>query len=182
MGQRFQGGLGLGLVALFSQALELVDLGGAHLGVVDLQDVDRLFAFRLELVDADHGLRTAVNARLCLGGRFLDPQLRNALLDGLRHAAKLFHFADVRHGLLRKVCRQLLDVIGTAPGVDHLRRAAFLLQKQLRVAGDTCGEVGRQSQRLVQRIRVQRLRMPLRCRHGFHTGSNDVVEDVLCRQ
>src|SRR5262249_1290556 len=47
------------------------------------------------------------------------------------------------------------------------------------VAGDARGEVGRQRQRLVQRIGVQRLRAALRRRHRLDAGAGDIVEHVL---
>ena len=43
-------------------------------------------------------------------------------------------------------------------------------------------EVGRQRQRLVQRVGVQRLGMALRCRHRLDAGARDVVEYVLRRE
>ena len=43
---------------------------------------------------------------------------------------------------------------------------------ELRVAGDAGGEVRRQSERLVERIGVERLRMALRRRHGLYAGAD----------
>ena len=61
----------------------------------------------------------------------------------------------------RKLVGQPLDVVGAAPRIDDARRAALLLQEELGVARDAGGEIGRQRQRLVERVGVQRLRAAL---------------------
>ena len=53
------------------------------------------------------------------------------------------------------------------------------LQHDLRVARDAGGEIGRQSERLVERIGVQRLGAALRRRHRLDAGAGDIVEHVL---
>ena len=82
-------------------------------------------------------------------------------------------------GLGREIVGQPLDIIGAAPGIDDAGGAAFLLQEQLRVAGDSGREIGRQRQRLVKRIGVQRLGMALGCGHRLDGGAHHVVVDVL---
>ncbi len=57
--------------------------------------------------------------------------------------------------------------------------AAFLLDRELRIARDAGREVGRERDRLVESVRVQRLRVPLRRRHGLDAGPRHVVEDIL---
>jgi hypothetical protein len=104
-GERVEFRLNLGLVALGAQALQLVDLAGAHRRVFDLEHVDRLLGLRLELVDADHGLRAGIDARLRLGGGFLDAQLRNAGVDGLGHAAERLDFLEYGSRLSWRVPR-----------------------------------------------------------------------------
>ena len=56
IGQRFELLLHIGLVALGAQALQLVDLAGAHGGIIDLEHIDRALVFGLVFIDADHGL------------------------------------------------------------------------------------------------------------------------------
>src|SRR6185369_1565674 len=68
-------------------ALQARELRLAHGGVVDLADVDRRLLGELELVDADDHVLAAVDARLAPRRGLLDPELRHAGLDGLRHAA-----------------------------------------------------------------------------------------------
>ena len=65
-----------GRIALGLQPRELVELHRAHGGIVDLEHVDRRFVGRLIFVDADHRLHAGIDARLRLGGGFLDAQLR----------------------------------------------------------------------------------------------------------
>ena len=135
-----------------------------------------------ELVDADDRLHAAVDARLRLGGGFLDAQLGHAFLDGLRHAAHRLDFLDMRPRARRKVLRQPLDIVAAAPRIDRAADAGFLLQEDLRVARNARREVRRQRQRFVERIGVQRLRLPARRRHRLEAGADRVVVDVLRRQ
>ena len=60
-----------------------------------------------------------------------------------------------------------------------MQSAAFLLQDDLRVAGDTRRKIGRQRERFVERIGVQRLRMAQHRRHRLDAGADHVVVDVL---
>ncbi len=74
---------------------------------------------------------------------------------------------------------QPFDVIRTAPRVDRTCGAGLLLQQQLGVAGDARREVGRQRKRLVERVGVQGLGVPLGGGHRLDAGARDVVERVL---
>ena len=178
-GQRRQRGVDVLLVALCPQPRQLVDLQPPHGGILHLEHVDRRFVDRLVLVDADHRLLAGIDPRLRLGGGFLDPQFRHAGLDRLGHAAERFDFLDMAPGLGREIVGQPLDIIRAAPGIDDAVGAALLLQEQLRVARDPRREIGRQRQRLVERVGVQRLGMALRRRHRLDGGAHHVVEDVL---
>ena len=60
------------LVALGPEALQLFDLGSAHGGIVDLQDVDLGITCDLVFVDADHRLLAGGAAGLRPCGGFLD--------------------------------------------------------------------------------------------------------------
>ena len=161
------------------QPLQLVDLKPPDVGIVDLENIDRGLVDRLVFVDADHGLLAGIDPRLRLGGSFLDPQLGNAGLDRLRHAAELFDFLDMTPGLGGEIAREPLDIIRAAPGIDDAGRAAFLLQEQLRVAGDPRRKIGRQRQGLVERVGMQRLGVALGRRHRLDRGAHHIVEDVL---
>ena len=181
-GQLGQGGVDRRLVPAGPQLHEFGQLFGAHPGVLDLEYLDLLVLFDLVLVDPDHRLLTGVDAGLGARRRLLDPQLGDALADGLSHAAVLGDLGDVGPRPLRELMSQPLHVIGAAPGVNRPRGARLLLQHQLGVAGDPGGEVGGQRQRLVQRVGVQRLGVPLGRRHGLDARAGDVVEGVLSGQ
>ena len=73
-------------------------------------------------------------------------------------------------------------MVAATPRVDRAGGAALLLEEELSVAGDASGEVGRQRQSLVERIRVQRLGVALRRGHGLDAGADDVAVDILRRQ
>ncbi len=131
------------------------------------------------LVDADHRLPPGVDPRLGARGGLLDPQLGDAGVDGLGHAAGRLHLLDVLPGAPGQVVGEPLDVGAAAPRVDHPAGARLLLEQQLGVAGDAGGEVGGQRQRLVERVGVQRLGVALGRGHRLDAGAGDVVEDVL---
>ena len=122
-------------------------------------------SLRPVFVDADHRLRAGIDARLRARRGFLDAQFRQAGLDGAGHAAELLDFFDVAAGLVGEIVGEPLDIERAAPRIDHARGAAFPLQHDLGVAGDAGGKIGRQRQRLVERIGVQRLRAALGRRH-----------------
>ena len=55
----------------------------------------------------------------------------------------------------------------------------FVLEEELRVAGDAGGEIGGQGDGLVERVGVQRLGVAERGGHGLDAGAGDVVVGVL---
>ena len=178
-GQFGQCGLHGRLVALGAQLLELGDLFGSHPAVLDLEHLDVGILVDLILVDADHRLLAGVDAGLGAGGRFLDTQFRDAVADRLCHSAALGHLGDVGAGPLGELMRQPLHVIGAAPRIDRAGGSGLLLQEQLGVARDAGGEIGRQRQRFVEGVGVQRLRVTLSGSHRLNAGAGDVVERVL---
>ena len=179
LGQLGQRGVDGGLVALGAQLLQLGELLGAHPAVLDLEHLDLVVLVDLVLVDADHRLLAGVDAGLGARRRLLDAQLRDAVVDGLRHAAVLVHLADVGADPLGELMGEPLHVVRAAPRVDRPGGAGLLLQQQLGIARDPGGEVGGQRQRLVERVGVQRLRVPLGGRHRLDARAGDVVERVL---
>ena len=170
------------LITLCPKPFELLELFGPHLGVFDLENLDLLVVVDSVLVHADEWLLARVDARLRAGGSLLDAEFRQALVDGLRHAAGLLHLRDVATSLVGELGGEPLDVVRPRPWIDGTRGARLLLEQQLRVAGDSGREVGRQSDGLVERVGVQRLRVPLRRSHCLDTRPCHVVEDVLRRQ
>ena len=133
----------------------------------------------LILVDADDRLLAGVDPSLSPRSGILDPQLRDALADRLRHTAELLHLGDVRTRPVRQLVSQPLHVLRTDPRVDRPGRRRLLLQQRLGVASDARGEVGRQRERLVERVGMQRQRVALRRSHSLGTCAGDVVEGIL---
>ena len=84
--------------------------------------------------------------------------------------------------LVHEFVGQALYVVRTCPRVDLLTDESFLLDVDLRVTSDTSGEVGRQSNRFVEGVGVERLRVPEGCTHSFDTRTTDVVEGILLRK
>ncbi len=162
-----------------AQAFQLRELRRPHRRVVHLEELQVLVDRHPPAVHPDHRLGAAVDPGLGAGRRLLDPQLRDARLDRGRHPAGRLDLGDVCPGPVGQVVGQSLDVVRPAPRVDDLRRARLLLQHQLGVAGDPGGEVGRQCDRLVERVGVQRLGVPLGRSHRLQAGAGDVVEHVL---
>ena len=74
---------------------------------------------------------------------------------------------------------EAFEVVGAAPRIDDAADGGFLLQEELGVAGDAGGEVGRQRDRFVERVGVQRLGVAQRGGHRLDAGAGDVVEEVL---
>lgn len=78
--------------------------------------------------------------------------------------------------------REGLDVVRAAPRIDDLADARLILDIELRVARNACREIRRQSNRLIECVRMERLRVPEGCPHCLHRRARDVVERILRRQ
>ena len=178
-GQFAERGLHRCLVPFGAQLRQFGQLLGPHPDILDLEHLDVGVLVDLVFVDADHRLLPGVDAGLGPGGGFLDPQLGDAVADGLGHPAPLGHLGDVGAGPFGELMSQPLHVVRTAPRVDRPSGAGLLLQQELGVAGDPGREVGRQRQRLVEGIGVQRLSVSLSGGHRLDAGASDVVERIL---
>ena len=71
------------------------------------------------------------------------------------------------------------DVVGTRPGIYFAADVGFLLDVDLGVTGDTCREVRRQGDRLVQCVGVQRLGVAQSGSHRLDSRTGYVVERIL---
>ncbi len=123
-----------------------------------------------------------VDARLLFGGRRFDPELGPSARDRPGHAAHRLDFLDDRPRLVGHVLRQALHQVRAAPGIDRVADVRFLLDQELRVARDPGREVGGQRDRLVERVRVQRLRAAEHRGQRLDRGAHDVVVGVLLGQ
>ena len=72
-----------------------------------------------------------------------------------------------------------LHIVGTAPRVNLLGNICLLLNVNLCVTRDTCGEVGRKGDSLVESVGMQRLGMSENCAHSLYAGTANVVERIL---
>ena len=159
-GEVGQRGVHRGLIAVGTQTRELVQLFGTHLWSCRPEDVDLLVLRGTVLVDADERLVTGVDPGLGARRRLLDAQLRQALVDGLCHAAGLFDLGNVRPSSFGELRGEPFDVV-RKPATDRSGASSQTpAAGRLRIAGDARGEVGRQRDRLVECVGMQRLRVP----------------------
>ena len=82
-------------------------------------------------------------------------------------------------GFVHQLFGKRLYVIRATPWIDLLADLCFLLDIDLRVTCDTCAEVRRQSDSLIQSVGVQRLRVTECSTHSLDTCTTYVVERVL---
>ena len=119
-GERGERGTDLPRIAGTPHTRETRDLRVAHRAVVDLAHVERGFLVEPEPVDADDHVLAAVDTRLLLGGRRLDPELGPAAVDGARHAAHRLDFLEDRPRAVGHVLREPLHHVGTGQGSTTL--------------------------------------------------------------
>ena len=146
--------------------------------IVDVEDLDRVLGFLAVSVDPDDHVLAAIDARRAGGGGFLDHRLGPAGRDRIGHAALGIDALDDLPGFVDQALRQALDIIAAAQRIDDLGHPGLFLDDDLRVAGDPRGEVGRQRDRLVERVGVERLRPAQHRRHRLDRGADDVVVGV----
>ena len=157
---------------------ETRDLRLAHGGGVDVQQLDRLVHVGAVPVDPDHDVLAAVPARLAARRRRLDLRLGHACLDRLGHAAERLDLLDQPLGRARQARGQMLEVVAAAERIDDVADAGLLGEDQLGVAGDPGREVGRQRQRLVEGVGVQRLGAAQHRGERLDRGADHVVVGV----
>ena len=63
-----------------------------------------------------------------------------------------------------------------------MRHIPFMLKVKLGIAGDASGIIGWQTQSLIKRICVQRLRMASNRRGRLDTGARHIIEHILRRK
>jgi hypothetical protein len=86
-------------------------------------------------------------------------------LDGLGHAAQRLDLLDQLARLCDQARGQRFDVVAAGQRIDDLGDAGLVLEDQLGVARDAGRGRGRQRDRLVERVGVQRLRAAQHRRH-----------------
>ena len=154
------------LVTVGLELLESSLLLKTYCGVVDFEDVDGILVLQTVLVGTHDGLHARVDAGLGTGCSLFDAHLGKTRLDGLGHTAQFLDFLDVLPCLGIELLGEFLHVVGTCPWVDVLAHLGLVLDVNLRVACDTCGEIGRKGNGLVQGIGVQGLGVTQYGSHG----------------
>ena len=125
-----------------TEFFQTFDLGVTNGGVIDRQYVQRVFLGQTVFVQANDGFFAAVDICLTTGRAFFDTHLRQAGSDSFGHTAQGFNFLDMSPGTADDLVGEVFQIVGTAPGIDDLADFGFVLDVQLGVTGQTCGEVG----------------------------------------
>src|SRR5678816_2252932 len=129
--QRLERAMHVGVVARLTQLIELRKLL-LRCGLVDVQGPNWLLVVRHELVHADDDLVALLDGLLEFVRAIGDFTLRITLFNGGDHPAHAIDRVEVRQRLLFEVGGQLLDEVGPAQRVDHVRYAGFVRDDLLR--------------------------------------------------
>ena len=164
-----------------ARALQLVEPRQLQLGrrVVDIENLDRLLVRLHEVVDADDHLLAALDRLLELVRRLGNFLLRKAALDRLDHAAHAIDGVPVLQRALFHVARQPLDEVRPAERIDDVGHAGFVRDDLLRAQRDRRGFLGRQRQRFVERVGMQRVGAAQHGGQRLQRGADDVVVRLL---
>src|SRR5829696_5592488 len=169
-------GLQLLVVAVRLELLQPVDLLLLRLRV-DAQDLDVVDLVGDVLVDADDDVLLDPVALLVAPGRLLD--LGADERDRLDGAAELLDLVDQVLRALLDLVGQRLDEVGAGERVDRVGGAGLVGQDLLGAQGDAGGALGRQRQRLVEAVRVQRLGAAAHRGEALERDAHDVVLRLL---
>ena len=142
-------------------------------------DLGRGLALDLEVVDADDDPLSRIDLDLVAERGVGDLALREAALDRRDHAPELVDPGEVLVGGALHLVGQRLDEVGAAERVDRVRDAGLVGDDLLRAERDPDRLLGRQRQRLVERVRVQRLGAAEDAGERLDRGADDVVERLL---
>src|SRR5215212_2127296 len=164
------------LVAVRLERLQPLDLLALGLGV-DAQQVRHLERLVDVLVDADDDVLLLLVALLVAPGRLLDLVLDER--DRVDRAAELVDLRDQLAGALLDLARERLDEVGAGERVDRVGRARLVADDLLRAQRDLRGALGRQRERLVVAVRVQRLRAAADGGEALQRDAHDVVLRLL---
>ena len=167
-------------IALGLDAFEPRDLLAAHFGVVDLRarrsaaSSARRYLFTPTIVSSPRSTAAWRRAAASSMRSFGMPDSTALVMPP--SAVDLF---DQLPRGVGEALRERLDVVRTAERIDHMGDARLLGEDQLRVARDARRELGRQRDRLVERVRVQALRAAEHRGQRLVRGAHDVVVRVL---
>ena len=132
-----------------------------------------------EAVDADDHTLVGLDLGLMAERRGLDLRLDESLLDRGDGASEVVDPLDQLSRLLLELVRQGLDEVGAAERVGRVRAARLVREDLLRPERDPRGALARQRERLVERVRVDRLRAAAHRRERLDRHAHDVVLGLL---
>src|SRR5438445_460741 len=155
------------------RALELAPL---RLGI-EAMELDRLALRLLEPVDADDHALAGLDLPLILERRLLDLVLDEPLLDRRHRAAEPVHALDQLPRARLELLRQRLDEIGAAEWIGRVCTPRLVREQLLRPQRNVRASLGWKRQRLVEAVRVDRLRAA--CNRGQHLDRH--ADDVVLR-
>src|SRR3712207_3260352 len=171
--------LGLGRDALGPHPLRplaLAPLGG---GVERVQlDLRTLVALGVAVHADDDTLRRRERSLVREGGVF-DLALHEPGLDRRDRAAQIVDPVEELERAFLELARERLDEIRAAERVGAVRAAGLVGEDLLRPKGNACRALGRERERLVVRVRMERLRAAADGREGLHGDADDVVLRLL---
>ena len=170
-----RGVVGVALGAQRRRSLELAPLGLR----VDRLQLDRLLPLGHVLVDADDHPLARLDVLLPLERGVLDLPLHEALLDRVHGAAELVDALDQLPRARLELVGERLDVERAAERIGRRGRARLVREDLLRPERDRRCMLGRQRERLVERVRVQRLRAAGDGRERLDRDAHDVVLGLL---
>ena len=149
---------------------------------VDAEELDRLLVLLLVAVDADDDPLAALDLGLVAEARLGDLALLEVLLDRRDHAAELLDPLEVVVRLPLELVRELLEVVRAAERVDRVHDARLVRDHLLRPQREPHRVLGRQRERLVEGVRVQRLRPAEHGRERLDRRADQVHLRLLRRQ
>ena len=147
--------------------------------VIDVERRNLDVLVRDVVIDANDGTLMRIDLLLIAIGRFGDLALEEAILYTGLYASERVDAVQVVQCCLLGLVGQLLDKVGTAQWIDGIDDAALAGENLLCAQGDQRGALRRQGQRLIERVRVQRIRAAQHGSKGLNSGAYHVVVGLL---
>ena len=159
---------------------QMPQLGGLLVArfLADVEDLLRSLVDDV-IIHADDDLFFLLDRALVGVAGLGDLLLREAVLDGLHHAAHRVQLAEILEGAVFHVPGQPLDEVGAAQRIDRVGNAGFIREDLLRAQRDARRVLGGKREGFVKAIRVQRLRAAEDRRKRLDGDARDVVLRLL---
>ena len=152
-----EGGIGVAVVSLRTGALRALDPAPFRLGI-EAMKLHVLLLALFESVHAHDDPLPGFDLALERERRLLDLVLRETLLDRLDRAAELVDPLDQLPGALLELTRERLNEERAAKRIGGVGPSRFVREDLLRSKGDSRRPLARQRERLIEPVRVDRLR------------------------